>query len=105
MSKTYKNDVMAAIHEGVSDLYEIGLVDKRTMRHFDEGCLTPVNPLSPEEIKAIRIRSQVSQRVFARYLNVSPGVVSQWERGEKHPAGASLKLLSVVRNKGIETLA
>jgi len=80
---------MAAIHEGVSDLYEIGLVDKRTMRRFDEACLTPVTPLSPEEIRAIRIRSQVSQ----------------WERGEKHPAGASLKLLSIVRNKGIEALA
>jgi putative transcriptional regulator len=105
MTKTYKSDAMSAIQEGVSDLYEIGLVDKRTMRRFDEACLTPVGALSPEEIRAIRIRSQVSQSVFARYLNVSPGVVSQWERGEKHPAGASLKLLTIVRNKGIEALA
>jgi len=105
MSKTYKSDVMAAIHETVSDLHEIGLVDKRTMRHFDETCLTPVTPLSPEEIKEIRVRSQVSQNVFARYLNVSPGVISQWERGTKRPAGASLKLLSVIRNKGIEVIA
>jgi putative transcriptional regulator len=105
MSKTYKSDAMAAIHETVSDLYEIGLADKRTMRRFDEACLMPVAALSPEEIRAIRLRSQVSQSVFARYLNVSPGVVSQWERGEKHPAGASLKLLSIVSNKGIEALA
>lgn len=105
MSKTYKSDAMAAIHEAVSDLHEIGLADKRTMKHFDEACLMRVPPLSPDEIKAIRIRSQVSQSVFALYLNVSPGVVSQWERGEKRPAGASLKLLSIVRNKGIEALA
>ena len=105
MSKTYKSDVMAAIHETVSDLHEIGLVDKRTMRHFDETCLTPVTPLSPEEIKEIRVRSQVSQNVFALYLNVSPGVISQWERGEKRPAGATLKLLSVIRNKGLDAIA
>jgi putative transcriptional regulator len=43
--------------------------------------------------------------VFANYLNVSPGIISQWERGEKHPAGASLKLLVIVRNKGIEAIA
>jgi putative transcriptional regulator len=105
MSKTYKSDAMAAIHETVSDLYEIGLTDKRTMRQFDEACLTPVTPLTPEEIRNIRIHAQVSQSVFARYLNVSPGVVSKWERGEKHPAGASLKLLVIARNKGIEVLA
>jgi|GEM_PF-6942904 DNA-binding transcriptional regulator YiaG len=46
MNKTYKGDVMAAIHETVSDLHEIGLVDKRTMRHFDEACLTPITNLS-----------------------------------------------------------
>jgi putative transcriptional regulator len=105
MTKKYKSDAMAAIHETVSDLHEIGLANKRTMKRFDEACLTPVTSLSPEEIKEIRVRSLVSQSVFARYLNVSPGVISQWERGEKHPAGASLKLLFIVRNKGIETLA
>jgi len=77
----------------------------RTMRRFDESCLTPIRDLSADEIKAIRMEARVSQNVFAHYLNVSPGIVSQWERGEKHPAGASLKLLSIVRNKGLEAIA
>ena len=34
--------------------------------------------------------------MFARYLNVTTGLVSQWERGEKRPRGASLKLLTLV---------
>lgn len=105
MSETYKSDIFAAIHETVSDLHEVGLVDKRTMRRFDESCLTPVTNLSPDEIKAIRSKSQVSQTVFAHYLNVSPGVISQWERGEKHPAGTSLKLLMIVQQKGLEAIA
>jgi putative transcriptional regulator len=75
------------------------------MREFDKLCLTPVASLSPDEIKEIRLNSRVSQSVFAHYLNVSPGVVSQWEHGEKRPAGASLKLLVIVRNKGLEAIA
>lgn len=105
MSKTYRSDVLASIHETVSDLKEAGLVDKRTMKRFDELCLTPVEELSAEDIRKIRLKSKVSQAVFARYLNVSPGVISQWERGEKSPSGASLKLLTVVRKKGLETIA
>ncbi len=42
---------------------------------------------------------------FARYLNVTTGLVSQWERGEKHPQGASLKLLSLVAKNGLHTVA
>ena len=56
---------MAAIHETVKALHEVGAVDKRTIRRFDEACLTPVRPLKPEEIKAIREREHVSQSVFA----------------------------------------
>jgi putative transcriptional regulator len=105
MSKTYRSNILASIHETVSDLKEAGLVDKRTMKRFDDLCLTPVEELSAEDIRKIRLKSKVSQAVFARYLNVSPGVVSQWERGEKSPSGASLKLLTLVRKKGLEAIA
>ena len=80
-------------------------MDKRTMRKFDEACLTPVRPLLPAEIRALREREGASQAVFARYLNVTPGLVSQWERGEKHPQGASLKLLTLVGRNGLSTVA
>jgi len=29
------------------------------------------------------------------------GLVSQWERGEKHPRGASLKLVTLVTENGV----
>jgi putative transcriptional regulator len=32
-------------------------------------------------------------------------LVSQWERGEKKPSGPSLKLLSLVKHKGLKTIA
>ena len=46
-----------------------------------------------------------SQTVFANYLNVTSSLVSKWERGEKRPSGASLKLLSLVEKKGLATVA
>jgi putative transcriptional regulator len=80
-------------------------MDKQTMRKFDEACLTPVRPLTAAEIRALREREGASQAVFARYLNVTTGLISQWERGEKHPQGTSLKLLSLVARNGLGTVA
>jgi len=105
MTKAYRSRVMAAIHETASDLHGAGLLDKSTMRQFDQTCLTPVAPLDPSEIRALREREGASQAVFARYLNVTTGLVSQWERGEKRPRGASLKLLSIVARKGLDAVA
>jgi len=105
MAKRYRSDLLAAVHETASGLAEAGLMDKRTMKAFDAMCLTPVETLSPKQIRAIRLRENASQAVFARYLNVTTGLVSQWERGEKHPRGASLKLLTLVAKKGLQAVA
>lgn len=105
MTKTYKSDVSASLHELASDLHEVGLIDKATMRHFDESCLTPIHEFTAEDIRKLREREQVSQTIFAAYLNVSKDSVSQWERGQKQPTGPSLKLLSLVERKGLSAIA
>jgi putative transcriptional regulator len=105
MTKQYRSRVMASIHETAEGLHAAGAMSKQTMREFDAACLTPVRPLTATEIRALREREGASQAVFARYLNVTTGLVSQWERGEKHPQGASLKLLSLVERHGLETVA
>src|SRR3954453_7522549 len=105
MAKQYRSPVMASIHETAEGLHAAGVIDKRTMREFDEACLTPVRPFTPGEIRTLRERDGASQAVFARHLNVTTGLVSQWERGEKHPEGASLKLLSLVAKNGLAAVA
>ena len=105
MANKYRSDALEAVHETARGLHRIGLIDTRTMRDFDASCLTTVEKLSAEEIAEIRKREGVSQAVFAKYLNVTTGLVSQWERGEKQPRGASLKLLTLVRKKGLEAIA
>ena len=105
MAKKYRSDALAAIHETMEAVHELGVIDKQTMRSFDAACLTPVQALAPEEIKQIRLREHISQPVFARYLNVSKNLVSDWERGIKKPGGPALRLLTVIQKKGLEAIA
>lgn len=101
---TERDDVMAAIQETVEGLHAVGVVDKQTLREFDVLTRIRIHELSPEEIREIREREHVSQAVFALHLNVNKSLISQWERGEKRPAGPSLKLLSLVRDKGLSAI-
>jgi putative transcriptional regulator len=103
-TKSYKSEAMAAIHVMMEGLHQAGSIDKQTMREFDEGCMKPTPALSPEEIKAIREGEHVSQPVFARYLNVSKNLVSEWERGGKRPGGPALRLLSLVKRSGLQSI-
>ena len=105
MTKQYKSEALAAAHEAALGLAEAGVMSKRTMRKFDEMCLTPIEDMAPEDIRALRLRENASQAVFARYLNVTTGLVSQWERGEKRPRGTSLKLLTLVAKNGLAAVA
>jgi putative transcriptional regulator len=60
--------------------------------------------MAPRGIQALRQREGVSQAVFARCLNLTTNYVSQLERGTKRPRGATLKLLSLVKSKGLDAI-
>ena len=100
-----ESSVLGSVHAIAAGLHDIDIVDKATMREFDALCLAPVETLAPEEIRALRERENVSQPVFAHYLNVRKDAVSKWERGEKRPDGPSLKLLNLVKRKGLRAIA
>ena len=95
MTKQYRSPVMASIHETAEGLHAAGVMNKQTMRKFDDACLTPVRPLSAKEIRALREREGASQAVFARYLNVTTGLISQWVP-ERYKISI---VLSVIKNK------
>ena len=100
----YRSDAFAAIHESAEALHHVGAIDKITMREFDLACVETVEEIKPAQIRALRERERVSQPVFARYLNVSKNLVSDWERGKRTPGGPALRLLSVIRKHGIELI-
>ncbi len=98
-----------ALLETARDMQEAGVLNeaayrKITMRHLGVEDKPKIEPLTGEDIRAIRERANISQAVFAHYLNVTVGYVSQLERGAKRPTGAALVLLNVIRRKGIEAI-
>lgn len=100
-----KKSILKVVHESVEGLYDAGLVDATTMHEFNAMCLTPIESLSPREIKSLRLREKVSQGVFALYLNISISTVQQWERGKKHPSGIALKMLNLIDKKGLQAIS
>jgi putative transcriptional regulator len=97
------------IVEAMQGLHKIGAVSeaevtKTTLRMLGKNARPRVEPLSPSQIVAVREKTGVSQAVMAAFLNVAVSTISQWERGERHPSGAALKLLHVVKQNGIGVL-
>jgi putative transcriptional regulator len=41
---------------------------------------------------------------LGEFLNTTLSTVRQWEQGEKHPRGTSLRLLNLVAEKGLKVL-
>jgi len=96
--------ILEAVHETACGLDKAGFIDKRCMREYDALCLAPVPDYSSNKIRALRGRFKLSQAVLASILNTSLSTVRQWEIGEKHPSGPSLKLLDLLDRKGLEAL-
>ncbi|MBI5462944.1 MAG: DNA-binding transcriptional regulator [Gammaproteobacteria bacterium] len=97
--------ILKAVHQTAKGLHKAGAMQAKTLREFDALCLPPVKEFTPIQIKRLRERNKASQAVFAAYLNTSPSTVQKWEQGQKKPNGPSLKLLNLVAERGLETLA
>lgn len=96
--------ILDVVHSTAKGLYDAGIMDATTMHEFDALCLPPIKQFSAQEIKMLRLKEHVSQAVFAKYLNTSSSTIKQWEQGDKHPRGTSLKLLNLIADKGLGIL-
>ena len=102
--------LVASLLETAHDMHSVGVMDKAgyekiTMRHLGSSAQTGViRRLSGTEIRKLRERANMSQGVFAKILNITPGYVSQLERGDKEPTGSTLALLNVIRRKGMDAV-
>ncbi len=105
MKRKFKSDAFEAIHSSASALHKVGALDKATMRSFDATALAAIPAIKPAQIKRLRESNNVSQPVFARYLNTSESTVEKWETGAKRPSGMALKLLKIVEKYGLQVLA
>ncbi len=99
-----RHRLLDEIHDTAADLRKAGLISKHRFKEYEALCRADHSQLPAWDIRQIRHQTHMSQAVFAAVLNVSVSTVQKWETGEKKPAGPSLKLLNLVRRKGIEVL-
>lgn len=99
------------LFEITADMRDGGLIDnerhasmvaKLTMR--GQRLDRVVEPLTGEQIWALREQANMSQAIFAHHLNVTANYISQLERGAKRPIGAAFALLNVIRRMGMQAI-
>lgn len=88
MSRAYES-IMAGLTEAVEDVKE-----KKLPRRI--VTVLPVKEYQAEEVKAIRRRTGLSQKLFAGYMGVSDKTVEAWESGKNHPSGAASRILNMM---------
>jgi len=104
MTINKKSRIIEEMRDTFADLQKTGVVTKKQIADFAALKQLQVKDLTPNAIKQIRLRENLSQAVLALVLNTSTSTVQKWETGEKKPSGPSLKLLSILKNKGVEAL-
>jgi putative transcriptional regulator len=108
MTKTLRR-VDQAILETAEGMHRIGVMDdagykKITLRHLGELSIKSAQPVQSAEIRTLRESADLSQAAFARYLNLTPGYLSQLERGVRQPKGPTLALLNVLKRTGVQVM-
>ncbi len=85
------DDIKEGLEEAVA--YEQG---KTTLRTRLVALPEPPAKYTAKNIKNIREKRNLSQSIFALYLNVSVKTVRSWESGERVPSQCALRLLELI---------
>lgn len=72
---------------------------KITMRTTTVKLPKRVDTIRANEIREIRKKMNVSQKVFAHLLNVPLVTEASWEAGRRNPSGAAVRLLQIAKKQ------
>ena len=84
------NDLKQGLEEAIGS--ELGNVKAKKKTYM----ILPIKEYSGKQIRDIRMKAGMSQRIFACYMGVSTKTVEAWEGGRTHPTGPVFRLLDVL---------
>ena len=90
--KTFGNELIDSMKEAVRMKH--GRCAAKNTK--DTVTVRPYIDFKPSEIKNLRGKAGMSASVFAKVIGVSTVTVQAWERGFRHPSGASARLLQLI---------
>jgi len=92
-----RESIKEAIGDTIQDLIKSGIKTSFTEKELKEfGIEIPDVEINAQDIQRIREKTNLSQTVFAKVLNVSPSSVRQWEQGKRKPTGSTKVLLEIL---------
>jgi len=92
-----RDEIKIAIGNTIQDLIKSGIKTSFTEKELKEfGIVIPKVEIDAQDIQRIRGKTNLSQTVFAKVLNVSPSSVRQWEQGKRKPTGSTKVLLEIL---------
>jgi putative transcriptional regulator len=56
----------------------------------------PIKEYTQNDIKALRNGNNISQRLFAEIMGVTPQAVEAWEAGKRKPTGTAKRLFQIM---------
>lgn len=86
----YFEDLVSGLNQAIE--YERNKTSARE-RHI---IIKPVIKYSGKDVKRIRNKSKMTQKILAAYMGVSVKTVEAWETGTNHPSGSACRLLSIL---------
>lgn len=99
-----RSDAFDAIHSAAAALHSVGVIDKKTMREFDDSCFTSPS-FTARDVLRIRNKEHLSQEVLARYMGITKSTVVKWESADNTPSPMAQRLLKVIDEQGINAIA
>jgi putative transcriptional regulator len=93
------DDEFAELKIGAADALSHAQGKKMTLRNRSLPVHKRPQAFGPERIRAIRMRLNVSQPIFAEMLYVKKDTEAKWEQGLRKPSGAALRLLEIAEKR------
>ena len=95
--KMKSNLVVESLDRAMNEIREMIRLGKRPEEMFTVRTFEIVEPKmrSSRELRALRVKTAMSQALFAKVLGISTKLVEAWERGTRTPSPAHRRLLDL----------
>ena len=98
MAKSKNNDVANDLIDGLKEVIDHDK-GKISLRTTVVEVPKPLKIMTSKDLKKVREKQlNMSQTIFAKFLNVSPETVRAWEQGKTSPKGPALVMLNLAKN-------
>ncbi len=74
---------------------ELGAKLLRSVKEMRTGKAARITQIAANQVAAARLKTGLSQMLFAQALQISPRTLQEWEQGRREPSGAAKALIQI----------